>query len=415
MYKNKLSLLLFALLTFVQLSTSQNNTNSPYTRFGYGDLSDSYSGERRALGGTSIGVRSNTGINSVNPASYSAVDSMTFMFDIGVSALGSRFADQSKNSNSTFNSNLEYISMQFPITKWLGFSAGAQPYSFVGYNFTTRDSIKSTTNEYIPYSMNFVGAGGFSQVYSGLSVNLFNHISIGANGYYMYGMVNNSRGVNFDNTTDYTSSSLLSSLKASNFRYRVGAQIYNTFAAKHDLTLGFIYEQKAKLNAEYNELRYGVLFTESTSGYEFETPTIFGLGLNYAFDKKLSLAFDYSLQQWNETKFYSVTDTLQNRSKINVGGEYIPNPKGRKLAERMRYRLGFNLSDSYFNINENDKPAKNFGISFGFGIPLRNSKTIINTSFEYGKVSTSNLLNEDFFKITFNAAFNEYWFFKRKL
>ena len=92
MFKNKIFFLGFVLVLLNQVSIGQNNTNSPYTRFGYGDISDTNSGEQRAMGGISFGSRTKHGINVVNPASYSAVDSMTFMFDVGVSALVSRFS-----------------------------------------------------------------------------------------------------------------------------------------------------------------------------------------------------------------------------------------------------------------------------------------------------------------------------------
>jgi len=130
MYKNKLLLLVLASIIFAQFTNGQNNTNSPYTQFGYGDISNENNGEQRAMGGVGIGSRSSFSINTVNPASYSAVDSMTFMFDIGSSALGSRFANQT-GANTTLNANLEYITMQFPLSKGLGFSAGLLPYSFV--------------------------------------------------------------------------------------------------------------------------------------------------------------------------------------------------------------------------------------------------------------------------------------------
>src|ERR1035437_10356400 len=105
MYKNKLLLLVLASIIFAQFTNSQNNTNSPYTRFGYGDISDNNNGEQRAMGGVAIGSRSPFSINTVNPASYSSVDSLTFMFDIGTSVLGSRFSD-TNSSKTTFNSNL---------------------------------------------------------------------------------------------------------------------------------------------------------------------------------------------------------------------------------------------------------------------------------------------------------------------
>jgi len=100
MYKNKVFVLIFASFIFYQFANSQNNTNSPYTRFGYGDISDTNNGEQRALGGTAIGSRSNTSINNVNPASYSSVDSLTFMFDVGASTLISRFTNQTGGKNN---------------------------------------------------------------------------------------------------------------------------------------------------------------------------------------------------------------------------------------------------------------------------------------------------------------------------
>ncbi|MBP6610306.1 MAG: hypothetical protein KA206_04365, partial [Paludibacter sp.] len=91
MLKNKLLHFVLLLIFTSSIVSAQNNTNSPYTRFGFGDINDNYTGEQRAMGGVAIGSRSKSSINTVNPASYSAVDSMTFMFDIGASVLGSRF------------------------------------------------------------------------------------------------------------------------------------------------------------------------------------------------------------------------------------------------------------------------------------------------------------------------------------
>ena len=63
---------------------AQNNTNSPYTRFGYGDLGERSFGAGRAMGGVGYGLRSPKQINPMNPASYSCMDSLTFLFDFGV-------------------------------------------------------------------------------------------------------------------------------------------------------------------------------------------------------------------------------------------------------------------------------------------------------------------------------------------
>ena len=57
MFKNKIFLLAFTLFLMSQITFGQNNTNSPYTRFGYGDISDTNPGELRAMGGLAFGSR----------------------------------------------------------------------------------------------------------------------------------------------------------------------------------------------------------------------------------------------------------------------------------------------------------------------------------------------------------------------
>ena len=165
---------------------------------------------------------------------------------------------------------------------------------------------------------------------------------------------------------------------------------------------------------------YGVLSdtTLAKAGdSEFELPNIYGVGLYYTYDKRLSIGLDYTLQEWGTAKFRGNYE-LSNCSKIALGVEYLPNPKGRKFAERIRYRGGLSLSDPYYKVN-NVTPPKNIGVSLGFGFPIynnvTNTVTMLNTSFEYGKLGSSDLLREDYFKFTLNVAFNEHWFFKRKL
>ncbi|MBV5281441.1 MAG: hypothetical protein JZU53_03295 [Paludibacter sp.] len=421
MYKNKVLVLVLSSLVSLQFVVAQNNINSPYTRYGYGDISETNSGEQRALGGVAIGSRSHSYINTVNPASYSAVDSMTFMFDIGTSALSSRFSDANK-SVRTFNANLEYLTMQFPLSKGMGFSAGLLPYSFAGYNMYNVDQIKGPEGDTISTSKGFTGTGGFSQVYMGLSQKIGKHISLGANVYYMYGSVNNTRSLRIGSLADSTIQT--NSIKASNFRLRYGVQFYNTFDKKHDVTLGLIYEHTAKLNGDFSQITAGVLNDTTINNYQFELPTVFGIGLNYTYDNRISIGIDYSLQKWASTKYFwnpttaTNTESLNDRSKLSVGIEYTPKPLGRKFSDRIHYRLGSNISNAYYNVPGVTLP-KNYGLSFGIGLPIygKFTQTIstLNASIEYGKVGSSANLREDYFKFTMNLVFNEHWFFKRKL
>jgi hypothetical protein len=422
MYKNKILLLILIIILPLHFLASQNNTNSPYTRFGYGNISEFTSGAQRAMGGTGLALRNKSIINNLNPASYSSVDSMTFMFDFGGSAQQSRFSDNNGFAK-TWNGNIEYISLQLPLFKNVGFSAGLLPYSVSGYNFSTKDTIitvpkllpgQISTNDTTIVKSSYQGNGGISQVYSGLSVLLFNHLSLGMNAYFMYGKIINSSALSLSTTSSHASYQQ-QSITAKNFRFRFGAQYFNTFADKHSVSVGAIYENKTSL--------HGILTNSSVSNIAgdtitqtggFELPQMFGLGLNYNYNSKLTLSLDYTLQQWSKAMFFYKTDSLTNRSKIAFGAEYTPNFKSRKYLEKVRYRAGISISDSYYRIN-GLTPPQNLTLSLGFGFPLRNTKSIVNTTFEYGKMGSVNLLQEDYFKFTVNIVSNEFWFMKHKL
>ncbi len=410
---------IFLLATFIGLSIciySQNNTNSPYTRFGYGDLSNNTNGEYRAMGGTSIAMRSNRSINAVNPASYSSVDSLTFMFDVGISGLLTHFSDANGIRN-TFNGNLEYVTLQFPITGWLGCSAGVLPYSSVGYEFAQNGSVSMPVNPQddpntIDYTSMFYGTGGISEVYLGLSFELFKHISLGANAYYMFGDISNYRQLSFSNSS-YSSLQQSNTIKVSDFRFRFGAQFYHTFAKKHEVTLGVIYEFKSKLNGSFSQIETTTLDTTINSNGGFDLPAYYGAGLSYTYDNRITIGVDYSLQEWSKANYFGRTDSLNNSQRISIGAEYRHDPLGKDYFDHMAFRLGGYVETPYVKAFDNN--VKNFGISFGIGFPLRNSKTFINTTFEYGKKGTLTTLREDYFRFTINASFNELWFFKRKL
>ncbi len=415
MLKNKLLHFVLLLIFTSSIVSAQNNTNSPYTRFGFGDINDNYTGEQRAMGGVAIGSRSKSSINTVNPASYSAVDSMTFMFDIGASVLGSRFTINDQSTNK-LNANLEYLTMQFPLWKNSGFSMGVLPYSFTGYNYSTSELVTELPN--LTATKTYFGSGGVSQAYAGFGIQVFKGLSLGINAYYMFGNNMNSRLMTFDNATLGLRPSFQNdTIKVNSFRFRYGLQYNYQVGASNNLTFGAFFEPKTNLKARYNESTGSIV--NSPSAYlsthdMFELPQNFGLGLNYKIDNKITFAMDYSLQNWADVKFLGVTDTLANRSRLAVGAEIIPNPRSRKYFNRVTYRAGANMSDPYYKLDGIEQP-KNFGITFGFGLPLASSKSVVNATFEYGKIGSSSVLKEDYFKFTLNAVINENWFFKRKL
>ena len=84
------ALVMFPALLFAQFN---NNTSSPYSRYGLGELHPYSFGRSTAMGGASIASRNNQQINLANPASYDAIDSLGFMFEFAVDGKTSKFSN----------------------------------------------------------------------------------------------------------------------------------------------------------------------------------------------------------------------------------------------------------------------------------------------------------------------------------
>ena len=82
-----------AVMAFAAVSMAQSGTNSPYSQYGIGLLADQSQGFSRGMNGAGLGLRMGNVVNTLNPASYSAVDSLTMIFDMGISGQVTNFKE----------------------------------------------------------------------------------------------------------------------------------------------------------------------------------------------------------------------------------------------------------------------------------------------------------------------------------
>jgi len=399
-------------------SFAQNNTSSPYSRFGYGEISDNGSGKSKGMGGVSIGMRSGSSINTANPASYSGIDSLTFLFEFGAVGKQSLFSDKTSSNGKAFTANIEYLTMEFPLTKWLAASAGILPYSVVGYSFSNSDSSSMKTNSgtdnYINNTKTFSGSGSITQAYGGLSTKLGKHFAFGVNVSYLFGSISNSRYLTYDETVGTYASTLQTQiLNVKDVKLRYGLQYFTELRNKNRLTLGVILETKSKLGGTYSIETSSVDTISTTNGSDFETPLLIGIGGSYTIKDRITLGADLQFQNWANAKYFGKTDTLKNSTKFRVGAEFLPAKASRNYFSRVIYRVGGNISSGYLNIN--GKSPSDYALTVGLGLPTRGTKTMVNVGFEYGKKGSvsDNQIRENYFKLSISATFNELWFFKR--
>ncbi|GHT61766.1 membrane protein [Bacteroidia bacterium] len=418
MNKIKLVWLVVALSIIPNIAFTQNNTNSPYTRYGYGSLADKAFTSQRAMGGIGYGVRSSYMINPMNPASYSGIDSLTFMFDLGATAQFAWFND-GIHKERKLNGNLEYIGLQFPLIKKMGFGVGLEPFSYVGYHYGTTEKLE-VEDGYA--QMEYSGTGGLSKVYGSLSYDLFNRLSLGVKVAYLYGDILHNKAQYILDAGSYNVS-WTDTLRTTGLTYDFGLQYHQSAGKNKTLVVGLVYSPKIRIHegVKKGTLRLSsggaIINSENYSATDsvFELPESYGLGFTYNKLYHYTFGADVLLQRWADAKFYDQTNALNNRLKINLGGEYIPNLMTNKYYNRIRYRAGLSYTNSYLKIK--DSGYKEYGASIGFGLPMVDRRSFVNLAFEYSLIQpeVKTYIKEQYFKFTLSYTFNELWFFKQKL
>ena len=409
------------LLIIPVMAFTQNSTNSPYTRYGYGMLADKAFISQRGMGGIGYGLRNSQLINPMNPATYSAVDSMTFMFDFGITGQVSWLKD-GLNKERRANGNLEYIAMQFPLTKKMGFGVGFEPISYVGYQYgdTTNLQVEGEYAQHI-----YEGSGGLSKVYGIFSYELFDRISLGVKLSYLFGDIIHDRRTT--NTIEGSYSVIETSLlRAYGFLYDFGLQYHFPVGKFKSVTFGAIYSPKTAYGATVvtnviRSDRSSIMDNISTLSRDsvFEMPETYGLGFTYNQLGKITVGADVLYQKWADVKYYDEKNAFNNRLKFNIGGELIPNRTGANLLGKLHYRAGLYYTDSYLKVKNSN--YNEYGINFGLGIPMpdrrANQRSYLNIALEYSQIKPklNTLVYENYFKISFSYTFNESWFLKRKV
>ena len=419
-FKHTLCALLLTMVT--GMAIAQNNTNSPYTRYGYGDLSDQSFGNSKAMGGIAFGLRDGAQINPLNPASYTAIDSLTFLFEGGVSLQNMNISGSGVKLNAK-NSSFDYLAMQFRLHPRIAMSIGLLPFSNVGYSVSD-----SKVDNGVSQTRSFTGDGGLHQLYGGIGVKVLKNLSLGVNASYFWGVITRTRTIIYPATSESYSYIQQMGVSISDYKLDFGTQYTLDFNKKHSMTIGAVFSPKHKLNNDYTVTTQVSTTNSNNLDATLELPNTFGVGFTYNYDKRLTVGADYSLQQWSKTKFgvntsddavredFNETYTYCNRHKVSVGAEYIPNLMGRSYLSHIKYRLGAYYTTPYYKIGGKEA-TREYGVTAGFGLPVPRSRSILSISGQFVRISgqESAFVNENIFRVSIGLTFNERWFFKRRV
>lgn len=442
---NKINnIIILACTAFFSLNSyAQKLNNSPYTRYGLGEITEQTTAAYFGLNGASVALSEFNHLNISNPASYSALLKYKPIFDVGIYGKVQTLKTDSDNTNQN-NFALRNFSLGMPIGSKTGVAFGLMPYSTVGYDINSY-----TLNDDDSVRYNYEGNGGINKVFLGFGRAIIQkgdslNVSIGANGSYLFGTIDNSRSVIFDNSTYYNSR--VNNFKTiSGFNFDLGIQYSQKLNNKLKVAFGVDYTLNNKLNVTKDYFAYNykystfsvietekdtVEFQENIEG-KINLPSGIKIGAAVTFNQKLTTTIQYEQTNWNDYTevFNDINETpseLNNSNKLALGFSYTPtlmkdwNSKTKSIFQKSTYRLGLKTVNT--NIEVNNTVIKDYGISFGISTPLLSSRSFSSIDFgmDLGKLGTTDnsLIEDNYFRfyLGFSLAPSNYdrWFRKRK-
>ncbi len=415
--------------------------NSPFSRYGAGDLVPNQNATSRAMGGITAGFQDNLGINFANPASFYNINFTTF--DIGgeVSGRTLKTATPVQKYNAK-NALINYVVLGFPLTtekmqkKGIGWALalGLKPISRINYKVQENKRITNIDSAQYLYE----GQGGINQFFFGTSIGS-KKFSFGINAGVQFGNRQLESSIELINDTVEYYKGLFSSSTTFNSAFlQVGAQ-YNIPINKKknsNLRLGATALLKQNLSASQDvdkytfgfdpisgNLKLDSVFEEKGISGKVVLPAQYVFGLTYS-DDHWTVGADIEMAKWSQYRFYGTSEPLRDVFKLRIGGQYYPanaNTSVRKYWSFVKYRAGLYYGPDYVKLS---KDRNELGVTFGASLPLTNLQrtfynsdiVLLNAGVEFanrGDLKVDNL-KENVTRFTIGVSMNARWFIKRK-
>ena len=425
-------------LLFGTAAKAQVTTQSPYSKFGLGNVKPLVLPQFRAMGGVSTAIFSPTGysnINMQNPASYAGITLTTA--DIGASGTIMNLKKDDVSERS-FNGSLNHVTLAFPVSRGSALSVGVLPYTELGYEFKNRATLGSAAGsspEQIDYL--YSGEGGLNKAYLGYGFQIGDHFRLGANAEYIFGNLLQTGSSELVKQTDelgnpnVVNARVQSKNSIGGVAFSYGTQYNIPFNSKTSFTIGYsgtagssINSKRSIVASQYtknpttgDETPYlDQLSNTEGSSLKMKMPMTHNFGVSLQKYNVWVIGADYRRGKWSDLSIGDVNQQLQDTYGFSAGGQITPDITSiGSYWNRVDYRVGFSYDKTYVQLNDQD--IKQSAISFGFGFPLapspaRRSFYKINFTTEIGKrgALTNSLIQENFINFHLGFTLNDRWF-----
>lgn len=400
--------------------------NSPYSRYGIGDVLAQQNVLNRAMGGMSLAYWDLQSINFNNPASYARLKLTTF--DVGLE-YGSRTLRATNTTSKYTSRNLipTYLNIGFPLSKkknW-GMNIGFKPVTRINYDVVSNQRLSGIDSVSYRYS----GNGGSYQAFLGVAGGGRN-FTFGVNAGYMFGNKHYSTQMQFINdTVRYQKANYSDSTSFGGVFVKAGFQYQLVVSGDMNLKFGGTFGLENKMTAYRDVTREtfegsvrGPIVLDSVyraSGQKGDIimPGSWGGGIILEKMDNWQIGIEYSAVQWANYSFFGEPDQLQNNWVARIGGQIIPSINSKNYWNRVVYRAGFSFGPDHVNTGTN---LNTWTATWGMGMPVRrnfytNQYTTVNLTLELGqRGNKAEAIRENFFRVALGFNLSDIWFNKRQ-
>ena len=404
---------------------------SPYSLFGFGDMSRIGSTYNLSMGGIGIGDRNVRYLNFINPAAVTAREPRSFMMDFGLenrnvlyqgnasTSLGTSAEGSLTSASNSFN--MHHIVASLPIGTKGAFKLGIMPYSTIAYDFKSEETSDELLASVGDISYEKVGQGGVYQAVLGAGVTLWNRLSVGADLNYYFGSLSRYSTAEFTTSSSYRTLRSGWDYNVSCFGGKVGVQYSQRISNALGAIIGATYQIPSSLRGGEKRYAYGESSSKTDtitnnsfplSGYT--VPGEIGAGVSLRYADKWMVGFDYTRPDWRGVLFEGtpgVDFSAGVAQSFKAGFELTPNRYDvRHWLRRITYRGGAYRERSYVNLG--GEPVYSTGVTLGIGIPVFRYYNSINVGIDLGQrgTLTNNLIRERYFLFTVSFNLHDIWF-----
>jgi hypothetical protein len=412
MFLKKIILPVIILLFGNCLVSMAQNTSSPYSVLGIGDIESSYYNRYTGMANASVALSDNRYINNANAASLSDMVPRFYTFEVSGRFQHVIYSGKAVdlNNDQTSDMQVKRLNLGVKITKRWGSSLGLLPYSTVNYSFSSSKSLEGTQQF---ATATYEGEGGINQVYWANGYRITKNTSIGVTSSILFGSLNQTEALQTGITPNplittkndflhnfYFNFSLLSRLKLSK---HWGSSFGITFSPRTSLM--------SQESIEVKDLIGTVIKSTTKNNGYFDLPVSLNAGIAIVKDDKYTYTINAKNDSWNDLGYSGQGYQLVNSNRISFGFQSANLKQNyyNQTYEKGFFQFGLYAGNSYLKVN--NEQITDFVFSVGYGRHSFRSPLGWVASLTAGRQGSQNtdIVSQNYLRLTLTLSYLDFF------